>query len=307
MSLRRLFNRFLLWSAFACLAVSAWASEYHGQVTFGGLPLPGSTVTVTATQGNKKVVAISDEQGLFYFSDLADGTWKLTIEMTGFAPLKQDIAVAPNGPVGTFELKLMSLDQIRTAAKPLPVDATQVAAALPSAPSAATTDAATAGGKAAQAAGKGAAAPAKGAANTQVAAAGAPEAPAPAQDATAAQANDGFLINGSVNNAATSQFSMNQAFGNNRNGGRSLYNGNAFLRLDNSTLDAKPFSVIGAPVSQQFNNYTLGIKDQLIFPEIDYSKVEKTKGMNICITTTARTDAEGAALLKQMGMPFRAQ
>ena len=52
-------------------------------------------------------------------------------------------------------------------------------------------------------------------------------------------------------------------------------------------------------------NYTLGLKDQLIFPEIDYSKVEKTKGMNICITTTAKTDAEGVALLKQLGMPFR--
>ena len=52
-------------------------------------------------------------------------------------------------------------------------------------------------------------------------------------------------------------------------------------------------------------NYTLGVRDQLIFPEIDYSKVEKTKGMNICITTTARTDAEGSALLKHMGMPFR--
>ncbi len=52
-------------------------------------------------------------------------------------------------------------------------------------------------------------------------------------------------------------------------------------------------------------NYTLGLKDQLIFPEIDYSKVEKTKGMNICITTSARNDAEGVALLKQMGMPFR--
>ena len=54
-------------------------------------------------------------------------------------------------------------------------------------------------------------------------------------------------------------------------------------------------------------NYTLGIKDQLIFPEIDYNKVEKTKGMNICITTTAKTDAEGLALLKNIGMPFRAQ
>ena len=52
-------------------------------------------------------------------------------------------------------------------------------------------------------------------------------------------------------------------------------------------------------------NYTLGLKDQLIFPEIDYNKVDKTKGMNICITTSARSDAEALALLKQMGMPFR--
>ena len=54
-------------------------------------------------------------------------------------------------------------------------------------------------------------------------------------------------------------------------------------------------------------NYTMGIKDQLIFPEIDYNKVEKIKGMNICITTTAKTDAEGLALLKHLGMPFRQQ
>lgn len=52
-------------------------------------------------------------------------------------------------------------------------------------------------------------------------------------------------------------------------------------------------------------NYTLGMKDQLIFPEIDYNKVEKVKGMNICITTTARTDAEAMSLLKHLGMPFR--
>ena len=52
-------------------------------------------------------------------------------------------------------------------------------------------------------------------------------------------------------------------------------------------------------------NYTLGVKDQLIFPEIDYNKVEKIKGMNISITTTAKSDAEGLALLKHLGMPFR--
>ena len=53
-------------------------------------------------------------------------------------------------------------------------------------------------------------------------------------------------------------------------------------------------------------NYTLGVRDQLIFPEIDYSKVEKMKGMNITIVTTAKTDDEARALLRQMGMPFRA-
>ena len=52
-------------------------------------------------------------------------------------------------------------------------------------------------------------------------------------------------------------------------------------------------------------NYTLGLKDMLIFPEIDYNKVDKVKGMNICITTTAKTDPEGVLLLKLMGMPFR--
>jgi large subunit ribosomal protein L5 len=51
-------------------------------------------------------------------------------------------------------------------------------------------------------------------------------------------------------------------------------------------------------------NYTLGIKDQLIFPEIDYNKVDKARGMNINITTSARSDSEGLALLRQMGMPF---
>lgn len=51
-------------------------------------------------------------------------------------------------------------------------------------------------------------------------------------------------------------------------------------------------------------NYTVGIKDQLIFPEIDFNKVDKTRGMNISIVTTARTDEEGRALLRQFGMPF---
>jgi large subunit ribosomal protein L5 len=52
-------------------------------------------------------------------------------------------------------------------------------------------------------------------------------------------------------------------------------------------------------------NYTLGLRDQMVFPEIDYSKVDKVKGMNISIVTDARTDAEALALLRHFGMPFR--
>ena len=53
-------------------------------------------------------------------------------------------------------------------------------------------------------------------------------------------------------------------------------------------------------------NYTLGLRDQLIFPEIDYMKVDKARGMNISVVTTARTDEEARTLLKLLGMPFRA-
>src|ERR1700687_1893495 len=53
-------------------------------------------------------------------------------------------------------------------------------------------------------------------------------------------------------------------------------------------------------------NYALGVREQIIFPEIDLDKLEKVRGMTVCINTTAKTDAEGKALLKAMGMPFRA-
>jgi large subunit ribosomal protein L5 len=53
-------------------------------------------------------------------------------------------------------------------------------------------------------------------------------------------------------------------------------------------------------------NYTLGLRDQLIFPEIDYSKVDKTKGMNVTIVTSAKDDNDARSLLKSFGMPFRA-
>ena len=52
-------------------------------------------------------------------------------------------------------------------------------------------------------------------------------------------------------------------------------------------------------------NYTLGLRDQLLFPEIDYMKVDKARGMNVSVVTTAKTDEEARKLLQLMGMPFR--
>ncbi|MGE0104990.1 MAG: 50S ribosomal protein L5 [Blastocatellales bacterium] len=52
-------------------------------------------------------------------------------------------------------------------------------------------------------------------------------------------------------------------------------------------------------------NYTIGLRDQLIFPEIDFGKIDKARGMNVCIVTTAQTDEEARALLRGLGMPFR--
>jgi len=79
-----------------------------------------------------------------------------------------------------------------------------------------------------------------------------------------------------------------------------------FDRLVNISLArVRDFRGVSGKSFDGRGNYTLGLKDQLIFPEIDYSKVEKTKGMNISITTTANSDAEGLALLRHMGMPFR--
>jgi large subunit ribosomal protein L5 len=79
-----------------------------------------------------------------------------------------------------------------------------------------------------------------------------------------------------------------------------------FDRLVNVALPrVRDFRGVSTKSFDGRGNYTLGLKEQLIFPEIDYAKVDKTKGMNISITTTARTDAEGLSLLRQMGMPFR--
>ena len=76
-------------------------------------------------------------------------------------------------------------------------------------------------------------------------------------------------------------------------------------RLVNIVLPrVRDFRGVSVKSFDRKGNYTLGIKDQLVFPEIDYTKVDKTRGMNITFVTTAENDREGYILLKKLGMPF---
>ena len=77
-------------------------------------------------------------------------------------------------------------------------------------------------------------------------------------------------------------------------------------RLVNIVLPrVRDFRGVSSKAFDGRGNYTLGLKDQLVFPEIDYTKVEKPRGMNITIVTSAETDNHAMVLLKKLGMPFR--
>ncbi|MBP1708290.1 MAG: ribosomal protein [Deltaproteobacteria bacterium] len=79
-----------------------------------------------------------------------------------------------------------------------------------------------------------------------------------------------------------------------------------FSRLVNTALPrVRDFKGVSGKSFDGRGNYALGLREQLIFPEIHYDKIDKVKGMNIVIVTTAKTDEEAKALLKLMGMPFR--
>ncbi len=200
----------------------ARASENHGQVLFGGLPVPGATVTVT--QGATHFVTVTDRQGLYEFADIPDGVWKIQIEMRGFSTVAGEITVAPNAPQGTWELKLLGLEQMLAETKVTKPEDKLLQTRPPVTAEVAHN------------------AEAPKPEETSV-----PEAPRPADD-TAERSNEGFLINGSVNNAATSQFTLAPAFGNRRPGSKSLYTGGIGAIVGNSIFDARPYSLTGLQV-----------------------------------------------------------
>jgi trimeric autotransporter adhesin len=247
------------------------ASEHHGQVKFAGMPVPG--VTITATQGDKKLIAITDQQGVYTFRDIPDGAWTLQAEMLGFVPLKQEITLSAQVPFNpTWELKLMSFDEMKAiapAAPPMPKPTaspssvpTEIAATPAATPAAGN-------GKALPAAPTGAAPGANGRPGFQRANVNAtgqeaakPEGEsggdAPADEATKSGATEGFLVNGSVNNGAASPFAQSAAFGNNRRAGRSLYNASIAMVFDNSSWDARQFSVTGQDVPKPLSSRIQG-------------------------------------------------
>jgi hypothetical protein len=248
----------ILWLAtFPFVSSVLAASEHHGQVKFGGLPIPG--VTVTATQGDKKLVTISDSQGMYSFADLPDGVWSFEIDMLCFVPIKQDVTIGSDAAIPDWELKLQALDQIKAQAGPQPEPArVSVANNAPAATSAAESAEAA---KPAKKSKKNTPPPANtaggfqranvNASNSDAAKQSNATAAAAATDNTAAnddlskRAADGFLVNGTANNGASSPFATNPAFGNNRIGLRSLYNGSLGFTLDNSALDARTYSITG--------------------------------------------------------------
>jgi Carboxypeptidase regulatory-like domain/TonB dependent receptor-like, beta-barrel len=250
--------------ALILLAISALAAEHRGKVEFGGLPVPG--VTVTATRGDQTFTAVTDPQGAYVFPDLPEGTWKFHIEMLGFAVIDRDVTVAPGAPADAWDLQMLPIGAMNaTAASPpaTPSPAAQTAGATSAAQTTGTTPA-TAPSRS-RLRSRGPAAPT----NTQTpfqraevnatAAAAPPPDPAANQNSgeLAQRASDGFLINGTTNNAATSPFSISQAFGNNRRGQRSLYNGNLGFTFDNSTLDARPYSLTGQDTPRPaYGNFT---------------------------------------------------
>ena len=251
----------LRFGAIACMAVLGLAaSEHRGVVAFGGLPLPGATVT--ASQGEKKVAAVTDAQGLYSFSDLADGVWTIQVEMLCFTPLKREIAVAPDAPPAEWEMKMLPFDEIKAAAPPPPPPSAAAAMAA-GAPSAAPQPAqsATAAKPAAKGKAKSAAAakPQSGYQRADVNASdnAAAAAPAPESDtgatgmgADASQgANDSMVVNGSTSNGVE-----RRAFGNGRRGPGSLFNGSLSLIESNSALNARSYSLTGQDTAQPANN-----------------------------------------------------
>ncbi|HEX4138288.1 MAG TPA: TonB-dependent receptor [Bryobacteraceae bacterium] len=266
--------------AFAIAALVAGVlngAESKGKVQFGGLPVPGATIT--ATQGARTLTAVTDQDGNYTFADLPDGVWNFQVEMLGFAPVKQEVTVtAGAGAPPEWDLKLLPFDEIKAMAAPSLPPPPRVSVTPPIETSE-NKGPATKNEKNSKKNKKTvatAAAPGGQQNSFQRAAVNANPNAAPqsnAEEAPAAnsafanqsandlnqRASDGLLINGTVNNGASSPFAQANAFGNNRRGPGSLYNGGIGVILDNSALDARTFSYTGQDTPKPGYNHIQGV------------------------------------------------
>ena len=221
--------------------------EHSGQVTFGGLPVPGATVTASA--GDKTLTTATDEQGVFSLPDASAGVWTLRVEMLGFEQLTREITVTAEPQPSAWLLTLRPFAEITRGLPPPPPTAAQPSGQTGSRGSRqASSPPSTAAGRGGfQRAGV-TASPTPPAAAAARAAAAPAEEPAPADAGPGAA--DGFLINGSVNNGAASPFAQAAAFGNNRRGRGSLFNGGIGVVLGNSAFDSSPFTFGALPTAK---------------------------------------------------------
>src|SRR6188768_1474031 len=211
-------------------AATLRASDHTGKVTLTGVSIPGATVT--AKQGDKNVATITDQNGVYKFTELADGTWTITVSMVGFATMTREVTL-PSSAEGVWELTLLPIEQVvGKLPAPRPAQPAQVQVQQASTPARGQQPAAATPQTGFQRAGV-----------KQVAATPPPAiAEDPPVDSSGIGAANGLLVNGSVNNGAASPFAQARAFGTNRPNQRSLYSYAAGLALGNSAWDARQYS-----------------------------------------------------------------
>ena len=280
------------------------ATEHHGFLRFAGLPVPGATVT--ASQGNTRLVAITDQQGVYQFPELANGVWTIQVEMLCFAPIKRDIGILPDTPSPEWDLKLLPLDDIRAVASLAP----PVIAAPPAIAAAGET-----GNPDDQ--NRLAASPAgnQGAELSQLSGV----TPVVNFDQVIANfghesANEAFIISGSASSGIEKR-----AIGNARRRPGRLYNGGLNFTIDNSALNARSFSLTGQDTPQPgYNRMRFGVylSGPLVIPHVlrgngqFFVGYQMTRNRNAStqtglVPTLAMREGDFSQALDALGEPVR--
>ena len=204
------------------------AAEYHGRVRYGGVPVPGATVTLM--QGSTELTTVTDSQGLYEFPKVAEGSWTVSIELRGFAPMRGTVTIGPTNDQSEWTLQMLELKDLLSMAQTEPATTSPLKTRVTNQP--------------------------KGTAESDKPEEPTPQPPPPSEDAE--RAADGLLINGSESNASTSQYSMSPAIGNHRPGTKALYNGSFGAFAENSIFDAKPYSLTGLVLPKDsYNRITM--------------------------------------------------